>query len=145
MGNLSRRGLFGVAGLLATAPLLPPPVEAEAFGPPNGARFCMNCVPKAWDEKWKLFERVAPSLEVRKTLRNGDVYLNSKGTQLLYVMQLREGNPGWVAELDFFPDNEDFPSDEPWLQRPRCGSCGSDARSYPMKVTYGHVMVDWRN
>lgn len=129
MTNLSRRGLFGVAGLLAVAPLAST-VEAHEQFPPEGYTFCEGSEGQDWDT------RFGADIPVRRGPGGQlyDVFFN--GTLFLDAVSLKAGRDGWVAAL---VRTEPYDKDRAYPLIP-C-QCGTGPH-VQIRIMYGDVRAE---
>lgn len=130
MTNLSRRGLFGVAGVVATAPLVTPVAAAEEHWPPNGHVFCEGCEKRGWEGRF--YADIATNWNSDRI--QYDVLFN--GEKHLRVLAAKAGANGWVAELVRGAFRED--EDGSYYEHHLCEVCGSPF-DIPLRIVYGNV------
>ena len=128
MGKLTRRGLVGVAGMLAVAPLLPESTQAQEQWPPEGYTFCGGCAGEDWDVRF--------GADILRRREAGgplyDVYLNEQKT--MDAMALKTGPNGWVADaVRVWEQDEDG-----WYSHYTLCDCGMNP-DLQMRITYGRV------
>jgi len=126
MGTLSRRGLFGVAGLLATASLAAKAAEAQEQFPPEGYMFCEACAGEGWQD------RFGAEVDSRHDPARHDVLFN--GSKHLWAFAGVSGSHGWIAE-----GVRDEPEEDGYRQLMTC-PCRSDGYYHlQLRITYGNV------